>query len=297
MRTLATISLWLGEAAAAGERSVVTLSVQDPQPLEGTRVGVRAVGAPLRLNGMRFVSAKGDVDLARPPAASSVLGIEALRGWSRLGGEWSLVEGGGVEVRPAPGAKLVWEGPRLVEGSLEAEFQMGAEGGDVGFCVGVSDAKEGVDSLNAWNINIRKESLRVGRHEQNWRELVSVPTTVPATLGTDQWQHVRIEIAGRRLVVWLNRLEKPTLEFELPAALAKEASQVALRTFQAGFAVRSLKVTAGDRTFFESFRPEVRPVEGETDGGQKSERAEATRWAWETLCLTILNLNEVVYVD
>ena len=72
---------------------------------------------------------------------------------------------------------------------------------------------------------------------------------------------------------------------------------MALRTFQAGFAVRSLKVTAGDRTFFESFRPEVRPVEGETDGGQKSERAEATRRAWETLCLTILNLNEVVYVD
>jgi hypothetical protein len=292
----ATISLWLGEAAAMGERSVITLSVQDPEPLEGTRVGVRAVGAPLRLNGMRFVSAKGEIDLVRPPAAGSVLGIDALRGWSRLGGEWSLVEGGGVAVRPAPGAKLVWEGPRLVEGSLEAEFQMGAEGGDVGFCVGVSDAKDGVDSLNGWNINIRKESLRVGRHEQNWRELVSVPVTVPATVGTDQWQHVRIEIAGRRLVVWLNRPEQPTLEFELPAALVKEASQVALRTYQAGFAVRNLKVTVGERTFFETFRPEVRPVEGE-GRQEESERAEANRRAWETLCLTILNLNEVVYVD
>lgn len=289
------IRLWLGDQAKKPDPSTVTLSARDEQPLAvGRHVGVRAVGAPLRLDQMKWVSGDTVIDLAHPPTVAADPENRDLAGWTTLGGQWSRLAEGGIVGQPAPGAKLVWNGPRLTEGALEAEFQIGAQGGDVGFCLGVTDARDGVDALQAWNINVRLNALRVGRHDNNWRAVKSTPLSLEA----DTWHRIRVEVAGQRLAIWINGGDQPRLEYDLPQPLTTDASQVALRTFQSRFSIRNLKVTQGPHTFYEPFQAEpaqARPSTRPDTPVDMTRRAE--QQAWETLCLTILNLNEVVYVD
>ena len=288
------INVWLGDQAKSPDASAITLSARDDQPLtDGRQAGVRAVGAPFRLDRMRMTSGETVIDFAHPPAAPSRTTGE-LAGWTAYGGAWSRSKADGVVIQPAPGAKLVWDGPRLTDGALEADFQIGPQGGDVGFCIGVHSARDGVDALNAWNINVRRDALRIGRHENNWRELKSVPLSLTA----DTWHHIRLEVHGKKLMVWINRPSSPTLEFDLPEALRSDAGQIALRTFQTRFAIRNLRLEQGPYTYYESFGDEPSGPAPASIGPSVGDIAQAagTR-AWETLCLTILNLNEVVYVD
>jgi hypothetical protein len=289
------IRLWLGDQAKTPDPSTVTLSARDEQPLAGGRqVGVRAVGAPLRLDRMQVASGDAVIDLAHPPVVADATVVGDLAGWTTYGGQWSRLAEGGIVGQPAPGAKIVWNGPRLTEGSLEAEFQIGPQGGDVGFCLGVHDARDGVDLLHAWNINVRRDALRVGRHDNNWREMKSMPLSLAA----DTWHHIQIEVVGKRLAIWINRGEKPQLEYDLPEPLTNDAGQLALRTYQSRFAVRNLKLSQGPQTFHESFRADpVAPAKTDSPSTAFDVTVRAEQQAWETLCLTILNLNEVVYVD
>jgi mono/diheme cytochrome c family protein len=262
----------------------------------GDRVGVRALGAAIRLDGLTFhPGTPGDpgtkIDLARvtdtspPPAAP-------LPGWTSYGGDWSFLDDGGYQVRAAPGAKLVWDGPTFSRGTLTAEFRIGQQGGDVGFCVGVEDPADGTDALRAYNINIRRDSLRVGRHDNNWRQLAAVPLTIDA----DRWHHLRVEVTDTTLRIFLDRAAEPQLTYDLPAPLPLEG-KLALRTFQADFGVKSLSLQSGDKTVTESFRKPAPAPGAKPPRPPPPAQQLAAKRAFETLCLTILNLNEVVYID
>jgi hypothetical protein len=70
---------------------------------------------------------------------------------------------------------------------------------------------------------------------------------------------------------------------------------VGLRTFNASFALRNLKVTSGQRRWAADFSGE-RPEPG-ASAAAKPAAIDSRQRALESLCLLILNLNELVYID
>jgi hypothetical protein len=102
-----------------------------------------------------------------------------------------------------------------------------------------------------------------------------------------------VRLNGPRIRVYLDGAERPLLDFVDPNPLP--AGKVGLRTFNASFAVRNLKVTAGGHEWTADFRPK-QPV-SEAIRASRPADANPRQQALQSLCLLLLNLNELVYID
>ncbi|HEX3658967.1 MAG TPA: DUF1553 domain-containing protein [Pirellulales bacterium] len=268
------------------------LDITDPQPLNDSgRVGVASWGAGISLDGFVVDTVDRQLDLATSPimAGGTSETNGPLTGWQYFGGDWSATADGGYGVQPIPGGKTIWLEPTLGDGLVEAEIQLRGTAGDAGLILRVNQPTDGVDALTAYNINFKSNVVRIGKHENNWKQLVSAPRKWE----TNRWHRVQVRLNGPRIRVYLDGAERPLLDFVDPNPLP--AGKVGLRTFNASFAVRNLKVTAGGHEWTADFRPK-QPVP-EAIGASRPADANPRQQALQSLCLLLLNLNELVYID
>jgi mono/diheme cytochrome c family protein len=266
------------------------LDIVDPEPLnDAGRLGIRTWGAPVDIERLTTTSNAHRVDLATAEV-QTLKDDEAQppAGWSHYGGFWTRQADGAYAVDASPGAKAIWDEPVIGDGTVTAQVMLQSQRGDAGLVVRVGHATNGVDALDAYNINLRPSGLRLGRHLSNWRQLV----VVPQPLALDVWHEVRVQLDGKRIRVWLNGSSEPLIDFEDENAL--EAGRVGFRTFNADCAIRNLCVTSSDRTWNADFAPSS--AENEPLPKQQPPKS-AERRALEAFCLLLFNLNEMIYVD
>jgi len=172
----------------------------------------------------------------------------------------------------------------LEDGTVEAQVMLSEDAGDVGLIVRVNKAASGANALTAYNINLRKGSLRLGKHENDWRQLASVKTEI----APHQWHDLKVELAKGRICVWLDGANEPQIDFTDEQPLA--AGSVGFRTFNVGAAVRQIRVKRGDKV-------EDVPMEYSEGAADTSASAPPAERALTELCKLLLNLNEFVYID
>jgi len=204
-------------------------------------------------------------------------------GWTAYGGSWSLPEPGVCAVEPDAGAKLVRDDIMLQDGSVECQVRLDT-GGDGGVLLRVTEPQQGTDALKAYNINFTPTQLRLGKHENNWRELASADLKFPP----GEWMTLRAQVTGSRIQVFVNGANEPAIDFNDPDPLP--AGKLGLRTFQAKVAFRGLQVHQGEKTTALSWeRRQPMPSVITAD--------EIERQVWTAMAKVLLNLNEFVYVD
>jgi hypothetical protein len=279
------------QAPAIDPTAAPLIDVVDPQPLlDPGQLAVRSWGAAvtlkhpiLRLGGKEFAVATSQV------ASDAEVGAgRFLPNWSSFG-KWEATKEGGIRIeRPAPGSKVVWNELTIGDGTVETEIRP-QSGGDVGLLVRVNHARDGVDSLDGYNINLSGNRLRLGRHQQNWREL----TSVPLEKSTDGWQRLRVVMTGARLQVFVGQSETPAIDFIDPEPLP--SGKIGFRTFGCKAEFRGIKAITDGKTHVPA---EINPEVEDAMIAVIGTLPDLTRQrALEAMCLLILNLNEVIYVD
>jgi hypothetical protein len=185
-------------------------------------------------------------------------------------------------VEAHPGAKIVRDGLSLEDGTVEAQVMLMDGGGDAGLIVRVNEPSLGTDALAAYYINLRKDALRLGKHENNYRDLMSVKLTVEE----DKWHDLKVELSGGRIRVFLSGAKEPQIDYTDADPL--KAGSVGFRTYQMQSAVRQIRLTRAGKT-------EDVPMEYVQPAGAAVTSAHDRALA--ELCKLILNLNEFVYID
>ncbi len=262
----------------------------DDQPLAGMgHVGVRTWGAAVTLDDLTFEAGGQKVAVGQSVVAPSPDGKSLLSGWRHFGSKWIANTDGSYAVSPGGGIKAVWDDVHLQDGAVEANLKL-LQGGDVGLLLRVTQAAEGTDALHAYNINLTHDIIRIGKHRNNWQELVRAPlTTRPG-----DWRHVRAEITGAQIKVFVDNAATPILEFSDPEPLP--AGSVGLRGHSAKGEFRNLQVAANGKTFIADFA-QASHRSGVIFAPMTAAVDDSVRQALASICLMILNLNEVIYVD
>jgi hypothetical protein len=268
------------------------LDVVDDQPLLGTGyLGVRTWGAAVTLDDLLIETGGRKVDVGKSLVANSVNSGAAslLKGWRHFGSQWVVTDDGAYAVSPGGGIKAVWDEARLQDGAVEADLKL-QQGGDIGLLLRVNQAVEGTDALQAYNINLTHDAIRIGKHQNNWREL----TRTALTTRPDQWRHVRVEITDTRLKVFIDQAATPILDFTDPEPLP--AGVVGLRGHSAKGEFRNLRVEADGKMLAADFA-KANQQAGALFSVIGDAPDDSVKQALASLCLMILNLNEVIYVD
>jgi hypothetical protein len=222
---------------------------------------------------------------ARPktPVPPADIPPEQLIGWQQFDGQWNRRDDGGLQVAVHSGAKIVREELKFENGAVEAQVMLVGDNGDAGLIVRVNEPKSGVNALNAYNINLRGGSLRLGKHENNYRQLA----TVKMTIEPDKWHDVKVQLDGGRIRIWLDSAAEPQIDYSDDRPLP--AGSLGFRTRQAEAAIRNIRLRRDGQT--EDISLEFSRSVPSTTAFTASDRALAE------LCKLILNLNEFVYVD
>jgi len=210
-----------------------------------------------------------------------------LSGWRKYEGRWQPQADGGCRVERHPGAKIVREGLTLADGVVEGQVQLLEGRGDAGLLVRVSQAASGVDALRAYNINLKAGLLRLGKHQNNWQQLVAVPA--PVVVG--RWHTLRVALEGGRIRVWLDGASEPQIDFTDPAPLPP--GSVGFRTYQASAAVRQMRLVQGEAV--QALPLAFAPVPDRQ--ADLAANHDPSARALADLCKLLMNLNEFVYVD
>jgi cytochrome c553 len=205
-----------------------------------------------------------------------------LAGWQQYGGKWQLREDGGLQVDATQGAKIVHEKLEVGDGTVEAQVMLLEGGGDAGLVLRVNQAASGVDALHAYNINLKKDQLRLGKHQNDWRALA----TSAMELAPRQWHDVKVVLEGARIRIFVGGAKEPQIDYtdEMPLPPGK----IGFRTYAISSAVRNLRLQTGERTAELDFK---------SSGSSFVSSTPASQRALAALCKLVLNLNEFVYVD
>ena len=214
------------------------------------------------------------------PSAES--GGLKLAGWEQFGGKWQLRGDGGLEVDATAGAKVIHEKLEIGDGTVEAQVMLLEGDGDAGLVLRVSQAAGGVDRLHAYNINLKKDQIRLGKHQNDWRPLA----TSALELAPNQWHELKVVLSGARIRIFVNQAAEPQIDYtdERPLPPGK----IGFRSYAIGSAVRGIKVLSGDQTSSLEFQAAPDSFAPATAPPQR---------ALASLCKLVLNLNEFVYVD
>ena len=223
--------------------------------------------------------AKSHPELVRPAETKP---SSRILGWTTFDGAWSLREDGGCQVEPASGAKIIHDDVKFGDGMVEAQIMLGPGGGDTGLLLRVDNPAEGTDAVTAYNINLRRDSVRLGKHENSWRALV----TVPLTLEENKWHDLKIELDVGQIRIFVNGAKEPQIDFTDPKPLP--LGRVGFRTYHMQAAVRNIVLTKKNQTTKLEFKVDKStPIV--LEGPQQR--------ALAGLCKLVMNLNEFVYVD
>ncbi len=159
-------------------------------------------------------------------------------GWKTLGGSWSA-DGSGIHVRAESGPKLVRTGPELRDGIVETKVALSNDMGDnAGLLVRVSNAGEGADNFDGYEISLaaRDRRLILGKHLHDFHSIRSVPA--PIVLG--RWHRLRVALNGPRMRVYLDNDTEPRIDFTDPDRPLLTGT-IALRTWNADASFRDVQ--------------------------------------------------------
>ncbi len=279
------IRVWLDSAEPI-------IDVVDPQPLaDQGRLGVRAWGAAMSLDQVQIKALGRTIDLATTPVSreSQRNTSDAPQGWQSFGGHWSLGDDGTYAVDPAAGAKSIWRAGPSGDGVVEADVMLRAPGGDGGLLISVSQSADGVDTLHGYNINFLNNGLRLGKHQNNWRDL----KRIPFDFGVNRWHHVRIETQAGRIRLFVDGAKQPQIDYQDEQPLP--SGQLGIRTFNAHFAVKDLRITQSGKTTLAKLQ--LPPPSKPADEPALVPVTNPQRKAWASFCLLLFNLNEFLYID
>jgi hypothetical protein len=163
-----------------------------------------------------------------------------LKGFDTYGGRWTLTDDGALEVVGSRGSKVIWNGPAFSAGEASVEVKLSEEnGGNAGLILKVSDAGEGADAFDGYEVSLeRPGTLVIGRHRHNWEPLRRVPCDVPV----NQWIKLTVRTTANMLEVLVNGQSLGEYEDnEHPLSLG----QVGLRSWQPDVQFRNFSVTTG----------------------------------------------------
>jgi len=202
--------------------------------------------------------------------------VGPAEGWTYARGRWAGGYEGILTVDPARGPLALWDAVRLADGVVTARVTLGAAAERAGLLVRgriAGDLYQGYEVA----LDPRAGRMAVLRHGGRVDTLGERP--LPA--GATDRLPVRVELAGSTIRVAVG--DSPTLvEVDDPQPLT-DAGQVGLAAWGADVSVDELAVETAEG------RWEVAPPDGQ---GQL-----AARRALQSLCLLVLNLNEMFYVD
>ncbi|WP_437186220.1 DUF1553 domain-containing protein [Planctomicrobium sp. SH668] len=270
------------------------LAAVDSAPLAAAgQLGVRTWGGAVTfdnflLNTDQLIVDVASAEVAKDDATRAVV----AKAWAEFGGNWTTDSNGVLRpMQSGPGAKLVSKEKSIGDGEIEVDVRLKGRG-DGGLLVRTNNPQDGVDSLTAYNINFSASELRLGKHENNWKALV----TVPQKFSSEEWTKLRIKLDGPRIIIYVNGSESPSIDYVDSNPLP--AGSIGFRIFncQAEFQNLSLKEGGGfQQVDLASVSPSTNSRADLFVVGVKLDESE--KKAFETLCLLVLNLNEMIYVD
>ena len=142
-------------------------------------------------------------------------------------------------------AKLLYERRELEKGSVEVDVRYDeapGKGNAAGLIVSTNDCGNGADRFRGYEISLHGSGKHIilGKHDMNFSLLGNFPVRYDATV----WNHLRVDIDGATLTVWLNGQEvcQYTDKYN-PLA----AGKVGLRTFDVDASFRRLVITEGEK--------------------------------------------------
>ena len=197
-------------------------------------------------------------------------------GWTYHRGRWSGAYEGIRAVDRARGPFALCRHESFADGTVEAKLVLHQASESAGF---LFRAQADGDELRGYEVLLdpRRGRVALRRHA---KEAAFLAESLFA-LQTGQLLSVRVQASGPRLRVWLNGGARPLLDVTDPEPLTA-AGRVGLKAWGAALSLDDLVLRVGDRT--------VRP-------GDAWPLPAARDRALGALCLMLLNLNEVVYVD
>lgn len=156
---------------------------------------------------------------------------------------WSL-EGDILRVRTSGHGKIVFTAGAERNNSASVDMRIDAPAAISGFIINVSDAGEGADAFNGYEIglNAEKKVLVIGKHQHNWQPIAEVPVEFnPA-----DWNNISVAFDGASAVISLNGKEVYRFEDSNNALLG---GAVGLRSYNGTASFRNLKVNSADIAF------------------------------------------------
>ena len=165
---------------------------------------------------------------------------QPLKGFSLYGGHWTLMDDGGVQAEGSQGSKIIWNSPAISEGEASVDVWLtGRDGGNAGLILKVSDAGDGADVFNGYEVSLERPGvLVIGRHRQNWEPIRRVPCDVPV----NQWINLTVRLTANTLEVLVNGTRITKYE---DTDHPLQTGQIGLRTWQQNVRFRNFSITTG----------------------------------------------------
>lgn len=186
--------------------------------------------------------------------------IQGIQGMQAYDHPWQ-VQGEEVNIAGCKTAKLVYTPHILEKGSVEVELRydgLPGTGNAAGLCTHMSDCGDGADNFRGYEVSLHGSGqyIILGKHDHNFLSIGHYPVSYVAS----EWNRLRVDIDGVRLIVSLNG--KKVCEWEdkdnpLPAG------EIALRTYEVDASYRHLCLTQGAQS---SDIPFVSVCENEVSG-------------------------------
>jgi hypothetical protein len=223
-------------------------------------------------------------------------------GWSYFRGRWSEPYEGIRTVDRQRGPFALWTGPSFADGVVETTLLLNpaSESASILFRATTStNEQRGYELV----LEPRQQHISLRRHTTNVTTVSTTPfTAIPGGL------HVRIEMAGPHLRVWLRPAAElsqtesdqaePTLEALDPQPILADG-YVGVRCSGAPLHLDHFVVQRKEGATWHRESPILEPAEASSPlaATGASEDSAAEQRAWKSFCLLLLNLNEFVYVD
>ena len=198
------------------------------------------------------------------------------------GGEWR-VQDAALHVEADAGAKMVRAAPPMQDGSVECDVRFAdRDGGNAGMILRVGEPRVGADAWTGYEISLSAHDNNVvlGRHRNDWHLLRAVP--VPVEPG--QWHHLRVELNGPTLRIFVNHAPQPNIEYT-DDANALLSGLTGLRTWNSRAAYRNLHIRTPQSDVTDALNTEASGasaprVSGMWDAFQTG--SPVARYAWDS---------------
>ncbi len=172
-------------------------------------------------------------------------------GFKSAGGAWYVEEDqGGDQLcidKTANGPKLLISDTDCTEGYIEADVWVDGEAS--GFLIKTSNATEGADNFDGYEISILNGGVRLGKHVHNYTNISDTPCNAPQKT----WIHLRAEFTGNTMTVYIDGTQ--VVSYTDPSPIQK--GSVGFRAWNANTKWKNVRVSIGGEEkeiSFDSFK-------------------------------------------